>query len=431
MEGLENEFDAAFEGDEAVDMILKLSSDAYTRTVEKISIASIGYTQPVKAGRTETLAGLTASIADLGVLVPIHVMKTAEEDADDDYKYILLDGLRRVYGALKHGDKEIQAVVWDFSDKDRGMELALVVSLILNRVQRRTWGEKWTLYRILEMQHDNLTPGTLEYLLDMQAGEAMKLKDVMLCDYDEVKEALISGEKDLEGAYKLLQKARKEEDKLFMDDTRGIEDIVEGGEDIAQEQEDTASLSDDDVRELLEMTENLDDIDEVSEDDFADMNAVADGFVDAQQVGERHPLDPALRQAVLSRDKFRCQCCDMHMIGARLGLIAVHHKICVHSGGKDEMENLTTLCVGCHVALHIMERNGGSIMMGKEDFDSLSENEQISLKRCLKLARVAIEADKRRGLSKDEIKEATRDAVKHPMPGVGMKENQVAYANAQ
>ena len=32
----------------------------------------------------------------------------------------------------------------------------------------------------------------------------MKLKDVMLCNYDEVKEALLSGEKNLEACYKML-----------------------------------------------------------------------------------------------------------------------------------------------------------------------------------------------------------------------------------
>lgn len=429
-ENLKQEFDEVFEGDEAVDAILKLTSEAFTRKVQRIKLSTIGYTQPTKLGRHDTIAGLTASVKDLGVVSPIHVMTVEEDAVTDDYQYILLDGLRRVYGALKNGEKEVDAVVWDFEDKERGMELALVISLILNRVQKRTWKEVWDLYRILEMQHSSLTPGTLEFLLQLEGGDAMKLKDVMLCEYDEVKEALLNNEKNLEGCYKLLQKLRKEEDQLYKDDTRGIEDIVEDAEELAGENTNGGSLSDDDVRELLEMTENLDDLDEVSDDDFDALNKVDDEFVDQQTVGDRHPLDSALRQAVLQRDDFSCACCGMRMIGARLGLIAVHHRLPVHTGGKDTMENLITLDVGCHLALHIMERNGGSIMMSKEDFESLPESEQVSLKKARKLALVAIEADKRRGLSKKDVQEATRSSISHPMPGAGMKENKEAYTRA-
>lgn len=67
-------------------------------------------------------------------------------------------------------------------------------------------------------------------------------------------------------------------------------------------------------------------------------------------------------------------------------------------------------------------------MMSKDDFDELNENEQVSLKRALKLARIAVEADRRRGLSKKEVQEKTQDAIRHPMPGAGLKDNQTAYA---
>ena len=146
------------------------------------------------------MTGLTATIRDLGVLTPIHVMTVPEESEDDDYKYVLIDGLRRIFGALKNGQEEINAVVWDFEDKDKGSDLALYISLLLNRQQKRDWAELWHLYQVLEAQSP-ITPGTLEYLLQMESGEAMKLKDVMLCDYAEVKDTLLSGEKDLEACY--------------------------------------------------------------------------------------------------------------------------------------------------------------------------------------------------------------------------------------
>lgn len=426
---LKQEYDEIFEGDEKANNILKLTSDAFTREPERILLKSIAFTQPVKLGRKQTMLGLTSTVKDMGVVNPIHVMTVDEESEDDNYKYILLDGVRRVYGALKNGHTEIDAIVWDFKDKEKGMDLALVLSLVLNRVQKRSWGEIWDLYKILEMQN-SFTPGALEYLLQLEGGDAMKLKDVMLCEYEEVKQALLNGEKNLESCYKMLQKLRKEEDALMKEDVMGVSDIVEDAEEISGDN-DEGQLSDEDVRELLEMTEDLDNLDDLGEDDFDALNKVDDSFIDQQKVGDRHPLDPALRQAVLQKDNFTCQCCGMKMLGARLGLIAVHHKLPVHVGGKDTLDNLTTLDVGCHVLLHIMERNGGSILMSKEDFEKLPENEQISIKKALKLARIAIEADKRRGLSKKDVQEATRGAISHPMPGTGLKENQEAYVRAK
>lgn len=407
--------------------LLSLTSDKFSLSTEVIKIGEIGLSEPTKRGRQKTMIGLTQSVKDMGILTPIHVMKVAEEDATEDYKYVLIDGLRRMFGAIKNGMTEICATVWDFEDKDKGMELLLPLSLMLNRQQKRQWSEVWDLYRILELQ-SAITPGTLEFLLQLEAGDAMRLKDVMLCDYSEVKEALLSGEKNLDACYKMLQKMRKEEDQLGKDDATGFGDTVEGAEEVAGDvTEGSEQLTDQDVLELLEMADNLDDDSEVSSDDFSDMSTPDSDFVDQQKVGERHPLDPALRQAVLARDDFTCRCCGMKMIGVRLGLIAVHHILPVHVGGKDSMNNLTTLCLSCHNTLHCLERNGGTIMMSEQNYNELFPSEKSSLKRALKLARIAIEADKRRGMSKEQVANVTRDVLRHPMPGVNLKENQAIY----
>lgn len=426
---LEAEYENSFSDDEKLSQFLKLTSDAFTREVKTIQISEIAYTDPIKKGRQDTLSGLTAIVKDLGVLTPIHVRAVPEEDADEDYKYILLDGLRRIYAATRNGQKEIDAVVWTFKDDEKATDLSLYISLLLNRAQKRDWKETWHLYQVLELQAP-ITPNTLEYLLQLEPGQAMKLKDVMLCGYDEITEALLSGEKDLEASYKALVKLRKEEDKLAEDDATGVDQNIDEEGTLASASDGKELLSDEDTKELLDMADDLDNLDDVSEDDFDDMNKSEFGD-ERQTVGDRHPLDPALRQAVLQRDNFTCKCCGMKMIGARLGLIAVHHVIPVHCSGKDTMDNLVTLCVGCHVALHIMERNGGSILMSKEEFDGLSEPEQTSLKKSLKLARVAIQADKRRGMSKEQVQEATKGAIRHPMPGEGMSVNREAYENAE
>lgn len=407
--------------------LLSLTSDKFSLSTEVIKICEIGLSEPTKRGRQKTMIGLTQSVKDMGILTPIHVMKVAEEDATEDYKYVLIDGLRRMFGAIKNGMTEICATVWDFEDKEKGMELLLPLSLMLNRQQKRQWSEVWDLYRILELQ-SAITPGTLEFLLQLEAGDAMRLKDVMLCDYSEVKEALLSGEKNLDACYKMLQKMRKDEDQLGKDDATGFGDTVEGAEEVAGDvTEGSEQLTDQDVLELLEMADNLDDDSEVSSDDFSDMSTPDSAFVDQQKVGERHPLDPALRQAVLARDDFTCRCCGMRMIGVRLGLIAVHHILPVHVGGKDTMENLVTLCLNCHNSLHCIERNGGTIMMSEKDFNNLFPSEKSSLKRALKFARIAIEADKRRGMSKEQVAAVTKDVLRHPMPGVNLKENQAIY----
>ena len=411
--------------------LLSLTSDKFSLSTEVIKIGEIGLSEPTKRGRQKTMIGLTQSVKDMGILTPIHVMKVAEEDVTEDYKYVLIDGLRRMFGAIKNGMTEICATVWDFEDKDKGMELLLPLSLMLNRQQKRQWSEVWDLYRILELQ-SAITPGTLEFLLQLEAGDAMRLKDVMLCDYSEVKEALLSGEKNLDACYKMLQKMRKDEDQLGKDDATGFGDTVEGAEEVAGDvTEGSEQLTDQDVLELLEMADNLDDDSEVSSDDFSDMSTPDSDFVDQQKVGERHPLDPALRQAVLARDDFTCRCCGMKMIGARLGLIAVHHVIPVHCSGKDELKNLVTLCSNCHILLHICERNGGTILMPESEFNELLPSEKSSMKRALKLARIAIAADKRKGLSKEQIGVATRDSIRHRMPGDGLKENQIAYSYAK
>lgn len=422
---LEQEYNQSFSGEERVQNFLKLTSNAFTRRIETIKIKQIGFTEPVKQGRQHTMTGLTSLIKDLGVLTPIHVMTVPEESEDDDYKYVLIDGLRRIFGALKNGQEEINAVVWDFEDKDKGADLALYIGLLLNRQQRRDWAEIWHLYQVLEAQSP-ITPGTLEYLLQLQSGEAMKLKDVMLCNYDEVKELLVTGQKDLEACYKMLAKLRKEEDKLAMEDATGVSDSVEGAEDLAGDNTgEQGQLSEQDVLELLEMADSFDE--NVSDEDFDSLNT---GVSDSQAGGERHPLDPALKSAVLKRDDFKCQCCGFGGAAA-LGVLAVHHKLPVHTFSKgqptDYMENLITLCLNHHILLHVAERNGGKLQMTKDEFNNYSEEEQLALKKCLRLAKIAVEAARRKNMSIEDIRKATSDAIRHPMPGTGLPDNTRAY----
>jgi len=422
---LEAEYDATFDGADKVSNLLSLSSDAFTLSSQKIKISEIGFTEPVKRGRANTITGLTSIVKDLGVLVPIHVMLVPEESQSDDYKYIVLDGVRRIFGAMRNGELEINAVVWDFDDKDKGFDLALFISLILNRVERRSMAEVWSLYQILEMQ-TSITPGTLEYLLQLQSGDAMKLKDVMLCDYDEVKQALINGEKDLEGAYKLLQKLRKEEDRLAKEDATGVEDTVEGAEDIKSTSAPTNNLSEQDVLELLEMADSVSDVN-LDSADFNEMNQSEFDDV-VQKVGERHPVSKEVRQGTFIRDDYRCRCCNTGGV-AFLASLIYHHTIPVHCGGADTVDNGLTLCDTCHLTLHCCEKNGGRIPMTESQFNEYDEKEKKRIKYIIKYAKVAVEASKRKGISQDKIKEEANKSARHRMPGEGLTENMEGFNN--
>lgn len=438
IEGMDRSYNMSgkFESDsmseERVSNSLNLNRSCFSLSVEEVSFDDLSFTEPIKRSRKETYLGLTTSIKELGILTPIHVMVTESyadwlnsdrEEEFNGFKYIVIDGFRRVYGGIKNGISSCVAVVWNFEDKDLGSQLLTALSRLLNKVQSHSWAEIWYLYQILELQ-TSMSPSTLEYLLSLESGDAMKLKDIMLCDYQEVIDELFSNKKTLTQCYNMLQKLRKEEDQLMMDDVRGISE-VESAEEIVDKR-DRNILSDDEVKEILEMSDNFDG--DLSEEDFDELmgNDIAD---ERQTVGERHPLDPALKAAVLARDGY---CCQVSGVGkglpadVALAILNVHHKIPVHAGGTDTMENLITVSLDVHTLIHVIERRNGKLGMKKEDFDKLPTETQEYLKGVMKIARIAVEANRRVGNSKEKIRKATSENMKFKMPGQVLKENKDA-----
>jgi 5-methylcytosine-specific restriction endonuclease McrA len=65
---------------------------------------------------------------------------------------------------------------------------------------------------------------------------------------------------------------------------------------------------------------------------------------------DREPYE-RLRELVLRRDGWRCQCC-----GTKTNL-EVHHKEFRSRGGLDSEENLITVCAGCHEGVHWPRRS--------------------------------------------------------------------------
>lgn len=426
---LMEEYDNIFDSEDKIAQAIKVTTEEFTIDEGVVDFKDILVPDPLKKARKETYLGLAKSVSEMGILQPIHVMITegyadwVEEGGEGDYdgfRYILLDGFRRIWAGYKNGLTRSNAMIWDFKDKDKGNDLALTLSRILNKNQDNSWGEKWYLYQILEAQ-SALTPGTLEYLLQLRPGDAMKLKDIMSCDYQDVKDELLSNKKTLDQAYNMLQKYRKEEDVLGREDNTGISDM-EQAEGLVEEGGDNL-LNDEDIKEILEMEDNFNG--DLSDEDFDELmgNNIAD---ERQTVGERHPLDPALRAAVLQRDGYCCQITGRGKglpANIALSILNVHHKVPVHCGGTDSMDNLITVCLDAHTLIHIIERNMGKLGMSKEQYDALDEEEQKFIRGVMKIARIAVEANKRQGKTREQIREETKDSVKFKMPGVVQKEN--------
>jgi hypothetical protein len=62
----------------------------------------------------------------------------------------------------------------------------------------------------------------------------------------------------------------------------------------------------------------------------------------------RSVIPPRLRRQVLARDRYTCRGAGCR----RTRFLNVHHLVQREQGGKNVLENLITLCAGCHRTLH-------------------------------------------------------------------------------
>lgn len=441
-----NEGSSPIEGDLTVDLGLAESDALSNFGIEKenyslsynpsVPIKKIVISEPVKKGRKMTIRGLTKSIGELGVVTPIHLMRLEVADldtvgdVDDDMpEYQLIHGTRRLYGAVRNNLSSIPAIIWDFKDKDKGRLAALVLGLTLNRTQKRSWSEIWDLLNVLEMQ-SQIKPATFESLFQLENGSTMKLKDVMFSEYQELKDELLSNEKTLDQAYKQLQKLRKEEDQLDIEDRTGFSDVNEEAKEVVSDEETVKStLTEEEVSELLELGEAFGK--EVGHNDFSEMEGQFKDEEDFQTSKNRRPLDPALKQSILQRDDYSCKACGLHG-AAFLSSLVIHHVVPVHCFGDhpktnpDQPDNLITLCDTCHIVLHCIEREG-RLPITEEQFNQYDYEDKLRIKNILHYARIAIIAGKRKGLTDEQRRKLARDGMRHRMPGEGLKENRVGF----
>ena len=390
-----------------------------------------------KSSRVKGLIGLDSIVQQWGVVNPVHVLKLEDDDA-----YLLLDGFRRVYSALKCGFKEVKCVVWDFKDKRKGKKLSRIISLVLNRHEPYKASELWNLMKILE-DVDELHPGMIEFLTQMPVGSAIKLKEVMTCevDYCEIREKLVADEYDIETAYKKLCNARKAENRLNRENNTSVSDegVIDGGvgddahrlsDEEAIEKLDldaktlaSGNLSEEEMKALLGEAQSTDE----PEGDMSELNMTDEIRKDTmyQTTDERHPVDPAVKQATLIRDDFHCRCCGKG--GAPwLGVLIYHHVIPVYAGGPDTVENGVTLCQDCHMTLH-------NYITGHLQLDekTLTAHDKAIFKNIFKFGNVALKASKKKKISAKQMAELDKTAKQHAYPDQFIRENTRMFQSAQ
>jgi hypothetical protein len=89
---------------------------------------------------------------------------------------------------------------------------------------------------------------------------------------------------------------------------------------------------------------------------LAELAAVAcDARVEAGGTN-RAVIPPRVRRQVLARDRYTCTSAGC----GRTRFLNVHHVVPREKGGKNDPDNLRTLCSGCHRTLHDLEARGGT-----------------------------------------------------------------------
>ena len=434
----------------SLESAIKGISGGFKITRGRIAIPSdLALLEFVKESRNETHQGLTQSIQEMGQLTPIVVMQStsyamylSEHDGDPEgfegKKYILIDGLRRLYSMVKLRFDYAEVCVFEFEDPDKGSEVAPLLRCLLNKHENMSYTELWGYLRILDEAY-TLAPNIEEYLLGLESGDVMKLKDVMSSQdrYPDIVDALLTKKKTLDQAFSALNKARKEEDRLSIEDESGVGQI----EDTAGIVDDSvrSGLSESDVKDILEMNANSDpsatgiDSNDFRDAEGVDAGKIADDFK-TQDVNNREILDPAIKQQVFARDKMHCVICGIGG-GGFVGSLCIHHIVEVKFGGSDrfdqdirsEKNNLITLCSNCHVNLHYIAWNGNRLPLTESEYNEYTDEQKLTLRKQKHYANIVYECEQRYN-RQHGIKQGDRQGRKpsHQMPGTNKKELEAA-----
>lgn len=418
-----------------------MDTEASGETFEliKIKYENLGYSKRIRTSKN--VDDLTSSIRSTGLLNPIVVAPSVTEGV-----YAIIDGYRRILACSKVGIKEIPAIV---NRKITTKEIA-VVEALYNHKKPYTMQEIVDYIEYLEKEKGITDPPTVEYLLDLNSGDYSKLKDILSDNDEEIVSKLLEGQLTIGEAFKRLEKRRSKETREEKDIKKAGKVYNEGGgtEESAlnnsgemadsgeESEEDTGSrLTADQIAALAVDPSKIDsEIEDKSLDEMIAESDKTEGFEPHQQkVGEREYLDPAIKKAVLARDKFTCQCCGIGKDDSEsyVSVMDAHHIIPVFLGGKDTSEsgvtnidNIVTLCIICHKMVH--EFSTGDLHLPRErkaeEVEEMSveereqyKKEQTRFKKVVYFGDLIRKAMAQRGINRKEFKK------QHPSNAIGRR----------
>jgi len=245
-----------------------------------------------------TLQGLTKQVQSMSTVVPVvltlteayykHLMSDKPVDEFMGQRFVLLQGLRRLFAMLRVKAKTIPAVVQVFDNPEVINKRLDILSSVLQRSAKPNWAETYELVqRLADVQ--GFEYHEIDTLVGLGIGDALKLDDVMKDEkYPEVKDTL--EKKDLKSAYALLEKFRREDATLAAQDSVGLQDM-DGQVDYGMQiQEGVQVSSQEEVTQVLGYLPQDDDED--SEPAQLEVSA-------------------AVRDAVLDREDGQCWACGL------------------------------------------------------------------------------------------------------------------------
>lgn len=353
---------------------------------------------------------LRKSIRSTGLLNPIVVAPVATEN-----KYILVSGFKRLISCAKEGKATIPCVI---NKKIRTSELS-ILEVLYNHYSAYKMSEIVDFIEYLEREKGITNPSIIEYVMQLEDGDYTKLKDILNDNDEEIIDRLMKGEYSISTAFKKLEARRKKESKenkeikqaskVFSEDSDNM-GVTDTGESVG---EDNIVLSEDELKNLGLGSE----LEGLEDKDLGDMVKESENIgnfePEVQKVGERHPVDPAIRKAVMSKFNDTCQCCGEG--GESYVLVNdFHHIVPVFLGGADSIDNATCLCCKCHRQVHLHAR--GQLFL--PDLDTLNDDEKNKFKKILAYGNIIRKAMEARGMKLNEYKKNDNiDKVGRDLPG--------------
>lgn len=378
-------------------------------SLEYIDINNIAIAHRIR--NSNNVEDLVKSIKSTGLLHPLVVAPTATKGI-----YVLLHGYRRILACARVGIRKIPCII---NTKVNTSEIP-VLEAMYNHNRSYTIKEMINYIDYLEKEKGILSASMIEYLLQMNSGDYTKLKDILNDDDDDIVSKLMDGTYTIDQAFKKLEQRRKKEsaeekaikkaEKVYGDEKEsGVEAVAGTGEQVDAD----VALSDSEIEDIMSSLSSLDDESESLEDAIEEGNNIEGYQPNVQDVHNRERIDPAIKDATLQRDGFKCRCCGFGAPGLKL-IMDYHHVLPVFLGGSDTVDNGITLCLTCHNLVHQWSMGKLNLV----DIKSMDEQTQERFKKIIRLGNII-----REGMAKKKInieqarKQSNLQNVGRRMPG--------------